>query len=340
MSNKKDANLNPPVFLNNEKIDEVSSYKYLGLHFTSNLRWNLHIDIISRNAQMRLNRLSPLKWKLDRRTLETMYNVLVLSSMQYASAVWGGTYDSDILKLERVHVEGMRLITGATARSNIANLYRETEFKDIRNLCNDTMLSLMYKIKHQSCPPNLTSLLPPETQEVSHYDLRNKNNITIPLNRLECYKRSFFPHVVSLWNKLPLTSRNLPSYDCFKRHLKPQKSELNTLYYYGQRWPAVHHARMRIGCSKLNYDLCFNLHVINHSTCRCGATSEDANHFLLVCPLYDEQRVIMRASVQQVTTFDLATLLHGDPALSLDLNIIVFGAVHKFITDSERFHDS
>ena len=61
-----------------------------------------------------------------------MYKSLVLSVMEYANIVWGGTFDSDHEKLEKIHVEGMRLITGATAKSNIANLYNVTGFIDIK----------------------------------------------------------------------------------------------------------------------------------------------------------------------------------------------------------------
>jgi len=51
--------------------------------------------------------------------------------MEYANIVWGGTFDSDLVKVEKIHVEGMRLITGATIRSNIANLHNETGFIEI-----------------------------------------------------------------------------------------------------------------------------------------------------------------------------------------------------------------
>jgi hypothetical protein len=39
ISNKKDANLNPPVHLNGQDIDEFNTHTYLGLKFASNLRW-------------------------------------------------------------------------------------------------------------------------------------------------------------------------------------------------------------------------------------------------------------------------------------------------------------
>ena len=35
----------------------------------------------------------------------------------------GGSYDSDILKIEHIHLDAMRLVTGVTARSNIINVH-------------------------------------------------------------------------------------------------------------------------------------------------------------------------------------------------------------------------
>ena len=53
----------------------------------------------------------PLKFKLDRHSLETMYKSFVFPVMEYAIHVWGGTYDSDINKLEQIHVVGIGLVT-------------------------------------------------------------------------------------------------------------------------------------------------------------------------------------------------------------------------------------
>ncbi len=47
----------------------------------------------------------PLKFKLDRKSLEIMYNSFVLPTMEYANVVfWGGTYESDLSKLEKIHI--------------------------------------------------------------------------------------------------------------------------------------------------------------------------------------------------------------------------------------------
>ena len=65
------------------------------------------IDHITCKAKRRLNLMLALKWKLDRRLLEVMYKSLALSAMEYANIVWGGTVDSDLVKLEKIHFEGM-----------------------------------------------------------------------------------------------------------------------------------------------------------------------------------------------------------------------------------------
>ena len=64
-----------------------------------------------------------LKFKPDRYSLEAMYISIVRSRLDYASVVWGGTYKSDFLILEKIQVDAMRLITGATVCSNRLKLY-------------------------------------------------------------------------------------------------------------------------------------------------------------------------------------------------------------------------
>ena len=139
-----------------------------------------------------------------------------------------------------------------------------------------------------------------------------------------------------LWNKLSEEIQNAPSISSFKQLLNANL-DTNKLYFYGERWPSIHHARIRMGCSKLNSDLCRNLHVISEPTCRCGHHTEDAKHFLLHCPLYDMDRAIMMTSVNRITDVTTVNLLYGNGALCLEENEKVFKAVHEFIISTKRF---
>ena len=158
-----------------------------------------------------------------------------------------------------------------------------------------------------------------------------------PYTRLETFKRSFFPTSIRLWNALPHQTRQILSPDVFKRMLCNKFNEPNILYYYGERWTSVHHTRIRIGCSKLNADLCFKLHVRDSPACLCGSPVEDANHYFFHCPRFTDIREDLLLAVAHFIQPSVKILLVGDPNLSLVQNKLIFDAVHKFIKDSNRF---
>ena len=74
-----------------------------------------------------------------------MHTSFVLSSILYACAVWGGTYQSDISKLEKIQV-GMTLITGATAKSNTEVLSIDTDFISMKFRFENCMLVVIHKL--------------------------------------------------------------------------------------------------------------------------------------------------------------------------------------------------
>lgn len=138
------------------------------------------------------------------------------------------------------------------------------------------------------------------------------------------------------WNKLPLEVQNLPSLCTLKNHFK--RRDKPTLYYFGERFPAVHHARMRmIGCSKLQSDLYFNLHVSDNPLCRCGTAVEDAYHYLVCCPLYTVERNILANRINHISILEKDILLYGRMQLDDNLNKEIFSAVHQFIVQTNRF---
>lgn len=241
--------------------------------------------------------------------------------MMYGKEICGGTYDTDLLKLERIHINGMRLTTGATARSNIAMLYADTGFNDIKTICNIAMLTMMHKIKHHNSPVYLQRLLPSTVQQVAPYNLRNKDDFDVPHHCTESYKRSFICASSYLWNTLPLETRNMQSLITFKDKIRRAKWANQILLY----WTTLARGS---SCSYLNRlqstkrRLHLNLHVAADSKCECGAVREDAEHFFLHCPLYNDKRTEMCATISDVSKFDISALLHGDKTLNIDKIIL------------------
>ena len=338
ISNRPDAELNPKVTFKGKHVEEVTSHTYLGLRFANNLRWKAHIEDIALKARRKLSLMIPLKMRMDRYTLEVMYRSFVLPTMMYACIVWGGSYDSDMQKLETIHIDAMRLITGATARSNINNVMSEYGGNTISDHIKQATLVMFFKIYSRKAPQYLIDILDQLNVE-RNYILRNENNVRIPYCRLESYKRSFFPRAIGLWNDLSNDKKAHQDVESFKASFKIAHSELKVLYYYGERWPAVHHARMRIGCSKLHGDLFASLHVIDSPACDCGANNENAEHFFLHCPLFDDSRETLISDIQDIIPIPITikSLLFGCNTADISTNKLVFDAVHQYILNTKRF---
>ena len=108
-------------------------------------------------------------------------------------------------------------------------------------------------------------------------------------------------------------------------------------YYYGKRWTPIHHARMRIGCSKLNADLTFNLHVLDNASCDCGYPIEDAQHYLMDCNQFNEERRELFDKIVDISEPNVNLLLFGDFNLTAGQNELIFDAVHGYMTTTDRF---
>ena len=149
------------------------------------------------------------------------------------------------------------------------------------------------------------------------------------------YFSSFLPSTIREWNNLPEEQRNTPTIASFKYQLNQPNSFTPKYYYFGERQAQILHTRLRTKCSSLNHDI-FLKNLTDSPLCRCGSI-ENAEHYLLQCILYRQQRIEMLNSVSQLCHVTLDVLLSGDSSLSIDTNSNIFLSVHKCIKDSKRF---
>ena len=186
----------------------------------------------------------------------------------------------------------MRIVTGATEKSNIALLYEDLNWSPLDVRRKTHCLTLMYKILNGQTPKYLQDLIPNRPNEQGRRNLRSDANklLPIPIARTESFRRSFIPTSIRTWNNLDKRIRESPSLTAFKDYFRTKNDDQTNLYSSGKRWPSIHHARLRIGCSKLNAHLSLNLHVIPSPQCRCGHPLEDPKHYFFVCPLFYAQR--------------------------------------------------
>ena len=89
--------------IENEPITAVTSYKHLGVHLSSDLKWSVHVEHVIKNGLKKAGLLRWLAQDLPAELISTMYLTCVRSTLEYASQVRDpGFLESYAIALERI----------------------------------------------------------------------------------------------------------------------------------------------------------------------------------------------------------------------------------------------
>ena len=279
--------------------------------------------------------IKPLKFILNRKTLEICYFSFIRPLIEYADVVWDNCTQRDKLELERIQYEAARIVTGCNRLVSIEDLLHECGWESLSDRRRKHKLILFFKMVNNLAPTFLTSLVPQTVGQTSSYRLRNQNNLQNTFARTATYASPFLPSVINEWNSLPLHVRNLTSLKLFKGHLNREINKANPLFYHGKRRLQVLHTRIRTNCSSLSYHL-YHRQIIDSPVCLCGSV-ETAEHFFLRCALYNNIRPALLNTISNLSQVNINVILFGDNSKSLNTNKEIFRAVHSFIELSKRF---
>ena len=336
------------MILNNNIIEDVTVHEHLRLTLSSNLSWPAHILKIHQKASKKLNLLKPLKYKLNRYTLEVLFESLVRSSLEYADVVWDGCSESDSNLLESLQIEGARAVTGALKGTNRVSLLKELSWvnRSVRRKLHK--LYLMYKIVFKLAPPYLCHLCPEFVSDRSCYSLRSANNLCLPYVRTDRHKKSFLFSSIKWWNSLPLEIRISSSLVIFKNSLLKflQFPSRNYLFYTGDRSASISHTRLRLNFSALKLHLFQKNCCLSPACTLCDVPVEDPKHYFLHCPSFAAQRKNLFTSAALLLgnrghctsdTKKIDWFLKGISHVDFDTNVMLFQYVQSFISLSNRF---
>lgn len=97
--------------LNGTLIDQVKNIRDLGIVISSDLSFTEHINMVIKKANKMVGFISRMSKDFrNTQTIKILYNSLVRSHLEYASAVWNPVYDVHINRIERVQKKITRLL--------------------------------------------------------------------------------------------------------------------------------------------------------------------------------------------------------------------------------------
>ena len=172
----------------------------------------------------------------------------------------------------------------------------------------------------------------------NHFYICRKRTTHARIVWASTFHNSCIPKSIHDWNLLNNDVKEASSADAFTRALNKDLANAPKWYSTGDRDTSIVHARMRMLCSKLNDHLFSHIHVIDSPACQCGHDRENNKHFLIDCPLYNNERAVL---VNELATINfkptVSNLLYGNIKYTEKTNIQAFGYIQNFIRSTTRF---
>ena len=197
------------IIIENHCIEETSHTKYLGIVIHAHLKWQPHIDYISKKIRGLVHKFYLLRIFLDRRTLIVVYQALVESILRYGILVWGGLYNNALYKLNIIQKYILKVIFNKNKLYPSQLLFNQN-IRSIRSMYVSAVCVYIYQ------HPGLQSLID------HNYNTRIRlgRNMQVPISNNNLNLRYINYIGPKVYNLLPWEVRNCTNLRKFKVLIK------------------------------------------------------------------------------------------------------------------------
>ena len=119
---------------NNQHIEMVTNYNYLGVELDSNLTMENHINKCVKNANKKMFMVSKLRRCLTYKTSAMLYKQLVRSHLEYCDFLVDSSLKKHVAKYDKVNKRALRTCTinyGCAERKTFAQTMEIYEIEDL-----------------------------------------------------------------------------------------------------------------------------------------------------------------------------------------------------------------
>lgn len=192
----------------------------LGVSIDHQLTMKTQIKNICRSSMAAIRKIGQIRMYLDTKTTKKLVHAFVISRLDSCNSLLSCLPDSENNKLQRIQNTVTRMIEQSRRSDHISPILLRLHWLPVKKRIDFKVLLLTYKILHGKAPSYLCEIIHPY---VPARTLRSQQQslLQVPRTHTQFYgERSLSYYGPTLWNNLPLNTRNAPTVDSFKSLLK------------------------------------------------------------------------------------------------------------------------
>ena len=197
--------------IQDNRLERVSSYKYLGINLDMNLNYNNHLETCIKLISHKAYQLSKIRQYMNEYTATLINKTMILPIIEYGDVIYEGANQKLLNDLQTAQNRILRICLQEDNLANVVLLHRRCKISKLKERRLMHLNLFMYKQKNNVKIVNKRNVRTRAHDALLYTTSKPKN---------EKYKRNVFYKGALLWNNLPVEERNLQTYTIFKTRQK------------------------------------------------------------------------------------------------------------------------
>ena len=170
------------LYINRNRLDNVSEFLYLGVLIDSGLKMNAHVEMTYDKCVTKLGLISKTRYLFDSKTAKMLYISLILPILDYCGSVFMIAPKRDLEKLQRLQNVALRIVLKVDCRHSVYRLHEACNLDTLAIRREKSLLKLCYNWVHGDGPDSLCKIMLPRENPIHH--TRQSINDPIPVPRV------------------------------------------------------------------------------------------------------------------------------------------------------------
>ena len=208
------------IKIGNNIIPITPVTKFLGVHIDSNLKFDSHMNIISKKLSKSIGLLYKLNKYLPNHVLKILYCTLIHPYLSYGLEAWYGTFKNHTSKIFILQKKAIRAINQLEYNEHTNEYFISNNILKLEDQFKLQISTYIYILLNSNyIDIEIASKLKPNI-EIHDHDTRGGQKLNIMRVNKSKSKNCLFHNGVKIWNSLPDLAKNSNSILKFKKTAK------------------------------------------------------------------------------------------------------------------------
>ena len=208
------------VFLGGGELALVSDFRYVGVILDSTLSFRKHIKKVSNSVKYNLANFRRIRNSLTSSAALMFLHCMILSHIDYCLTSWSLACTTALKPIESLYKKALKTLHKKPFSFHICKTLTKYNFLSFENVKTFRFACFIDKSLHGLAPPPLNEFIKKMTLRGMSTRAPDRGDCEIP-HRRTTYGRNVLSVVGGdIWNSLPSTIREGPTYSSFKGQLK------------------------------------------------------------------------------------------------------------------------